>query len=287
MGRCIMAKSLKITVCLFLLVLASLLSVCSGPEDIKAPYLILYAFDAEGELLADKMTVETTQIVLGRTVYIGQLSGKDIILAESGVGMTNAALTAQKMIDLFSPRGIFFSGIAGAVDTSISIGDIVICDRWTTHDYGYYGTEGFQSNGIRYRKVSSDSSYKSMLFPVDSAFLDTSKKLNDYEFSFEKIAERVPKLVVFGAGVSGNSFIDNYDKRIWLSEQFQALIVDMETAAVAQVCTINEVPFIGFRSASDLAGGSGSSTARVEIDQFFKVAAVNSSKVLMKFLEEI
>jgi len=282
-----MAKSVKIIIIVFLLGFASLLPGCFGPEEIKAPYLILYAFDAEGELLADKMTVEMTQKVLGRTVYIGQLSGKDIILAESGVGMTNAALTAQKMIDLFSPRGVFFSGIAGAIDTSINIGDIVICNRWATHDYGYNGSEGFQSNGIRYRKVSSDSSYKSMFFPVGSAFLETSKKLKDYKFSFEKIAERAPKLVVSGTGVSGNSFIDNYDKRIWLSKQFQALIVDMETAAVAQVCTINEVPFIGFRSASDLAGGSGSSTASVEIDQFFKVAAVNSSEVLMKFIEEL
>ncbi|MBN1211486.1 MAG: 5'-methylthioadenosine/S-adenosylhomocysteine nucleosidase [candidate division Zixibacteria bacterium] len=282
-----MNKTMRIIILLVLISFASLLPGCANIEKNKTPYLILYAFDTEGELLAEKMTVDTTQTVLGRTVYIGQLSGQDIVLAESGVGMTNAALTAQKMIDLFSPRGVFFSGIAGAVDTGIDIGDIVICDRWITHDYGYYGAAGFQSNGIRYRKISSDSSYKSSFFPVDSAYLETSKRLRDYEFSFEKIAERAPKLVVSGVGVSGNSFIDNYDKRVWLSENFQALVVDMETAAVAQVCIINEVPFIGFRSASDLAGGSGSSTASVEIDQFFKVAAVNSSKVLIKFLEEI
>ena len=287
MGRCIMNKCIKFKAFLILLILSSLLSSCSTHENTKAPFLILYAFDTEGELLAEKMKVDTTQKILGRTVYLGQLSGKDIVLAESGVGMTNAAMTVQKMIDLFSPSGVFFSGIAGAIDTSINIGDIVICDCWATHDYGYHGAAGFLSNAIKYRTLSSDSAYKSKSFPVDSAFLETAKKLREYEFPFEKIAERAPKLVISGAGVSGNSFIDNYEKRIWLSENFQALVVDMETAAVAQVCKVNEVPFIGFRSASDLAGGSGSSTASVEINQFFKVAAVNSSRVLIKFIEEI
>ena len=287
MGRYIMSKSIKYAIFVLFLSFTSLLAGCAEAPGLKSTYLILYAFYAEGELLAEKMTVDTTQMVLGRTVYIGKLSGKDIVLAESGVGMTNAAMTVQKMIDMFSPRGVFFSGIAGAVDTSINIGDIVICDRWLTHDYGYHGAAGFLSNAIKYRTLSSDSAYKSKSFPVDSAFLETAKKLREYEFPFEKIAERAPKLVISGAGVSGNSFIDNYEKRIWLSENFQALVVDMETAAVAQVCKVNEVPFIGFRSASDLAGGSGSSTASVEINQFFKVAAVNSSRVLIKFIEEI
>jgi adenosylhomocysteine nucleosidase len=287
MGRYIMSKSIKILFLVILFILASLLPGCTNPEKLKTPYLILYAFDAEGELLANKMAVDTTQMVLGRKVYIGKLLDKDIVLAESGMGMTNAAMTTQEMIDSFSPRAVFFTGIAGAIDTSINIGDIVICSRWATHDYGYNGAEGFKPTEIRYHKSTSDSSYNTEFFPVDSLLLELAKKLKGGEFSFEKIAQREPKLVISGNGVSGNSFIDNYDKRIWLSEKFQALIVDMETAAVAQVCTVNDVPFIGFRSASDLAGGSGSSTASVEIDQFFNVAAVNSSEVLMKFLQEL
>ena len=56
---------------------------------------------------------------------------------------------------------------------------------------------------------------------------------------------------------------------------------------LAQVCCVNELPFIIFRSASDLAGGSGSQTAEAELDQFFEVAADNSSKVVTAFLGEL
>ena len=65
---------------------------CAKAPDEAHPYLVLYAFDAEGELLAEKMAVDTTEKVLGRAVHSGELSGKDIVLAESGVGMTNAAI---------------------------------------------------------------------------------------------------------------------------------------------------------------------------------------------------
>jgi len=74
------------------------------------------------------MTIEKTDTILGRPVQIGRLVDKAVILAESGIGMTNAAMTTQKLIDTFHPKAIIFSGIAGAVDTSIRIGDIVACE---------------------------------------------------------------------------------------------------------------------------------------------------------------
>ena len=87
--------------------------------------------------------------------------------------------------------------------------------------------------------------------------------------------------------MSGNSFIDSIEKRQWLSATFHALVTDMESAAVGQVCTVDALPFVIFRSASDLAGGSGSESAEKELDQFFKIAAANSSKVLVKFLSNL
>ncbi len=249
------------------------------------PYLVLYAFEAEGKLLTGKMTIERTEKILGRTVQIGRLADEKVVLAESGVGMINAAMTTQKLIDTFRPKAIIFSGIAGAVDTSIHIGDITVCRVWSEHDFGYIGKDSFQVESIRTFDEAQDSIAEMSYHTVDSILFTAAQKLGTTNMEFALIGDRLPKLVVGGAGVSGNMFIDNKEKRLWLSSRFHALVVDMESAAVAQVSTANGVPFIVFRSASDLAGGSGSSTASKEIDQFFEVAADTAAKVVLTYLD--
>ncbi|MEW5923317.1 MAG: 5'-methylthioadenosine/S-adenosylhomocysteine nucleosidase [Candidatus Zixiibacteriota bacterium] len=248
-------------------------------------YIVMYAFSEEGELLASKIESARKETILGRTVYIGKLTGKQIILAESGVGMTNAAMTTQKLIDEYHPKGLIFSGIAGAIDTTVHIGDIVVCDSWATHDYGYIGAEGFKPGGIWILPADVDSLVRKIYITADKALFSTALKLNASGFAFNSIGSRIPRLIVGGIGVSGNTFIDQVEKRLWLTDNFSALTTDMESAAVAQVCDVNGIPFIIFRSASDLAGGSGSESARVEIEQFKKVAATNSATVVLKYLE--
>jgi len=237
--------------------------------------------------MSQEMTVQDSVVLLGRMVYRGRLSDRDIVLAESGVGMTNAAMTTQCMIDRFNPQAVIFTGIAGAVDSTVNIGDIVVCKEWRAHDYGYNGRDGFQVTGINVYNPAADSVAYMTEFPVDESMFKTAQSISHSDLSLGKIGERTPKLMVGGVGVSGNCFIDNVEKRIWLSEQFNALVTDMETASVAQVCVANALPFIAFRSASDLAGGSGSSTADNELEQFFTIAADNSSKVVMKFLSDL
>jgi len=272
---------------LIMILTASFAVSHADDKPLPGPTLVLYAFDAEGKLLTSKMTISKTEKILGRTVQIGTLAGKSIVLAESGIGMTNAAMTAQKLIDTYHPIRVLFTGIAGAVDSTVHIGDIVVCRLWSQHDYGYIGKDGFLPEGVETRDNLKDTIIEKKQFDVDSSLFAAAKALSGHNLEFDKIGQRTPALRVDGVGVTGNLFIDNIEKRLWLSNQFHALITDMESAAVAQVCTANRVPFIIFRSASDLAGGSGSSTASDEIKQFFKIAADNSSKVLEAFLKEI
>jgi adenosylhomocysteine nucleosidase len=248
---------------------------------------VLYAFDAEGALLEEQMTISSTDTLLGRPVVLGLLSGEDIVLAESGIGMTNAAMTAQKMIDRYDPQGVVFSGIAGAIDSSVQIGDIVVCRQWRPHDYGYIGAEGLEPRGCGVYQPEKDSVVLTTTFYADSGMLAIAAHLVERDLGLDSIGSRRPSLIVEGVGVTGNTFIDSHDKRQWLSREFSALVTDMESAAVAQVCCVNELPYIIFRSASDLAGGSGSQTAEAELDQFFEVAADNSSKVVTAFLGEV
>lgn len=261
------------------------LTRCCEPKQESHPYLILYAFDTEGQTLAGMMQNADSMAVLGRPVFSGRLSGKDIILAESGIGMTNAAMTAQRMIDEYDPKAVIFTGIAGAVDISVHIGDIAVCGRWIAHDYVYYGADGPEPMKIGAFSPGKKEMIEFVSFPVDSLMLDEASGLADDEINFRSIEDRIPEIRVGGTGVSGNAFIDNRDKRIWLSKTFGAIVTDMETASVAQVCEVNGLPFIAFRSASDLAGGSGSASAQAELDRFFEIAAENSSKLVVRFLE--
>ncbi len=263
------------------------LAGCIRKTETPKPYLILYAFETEGRLLAGQMEIEDSVRLLGRMVYEGTLSGKDIVLAESGVGMDNAAMTAQRMIDVYYPEAVIFTGIAGAVDTTVHIGDIVICRTWREHDYGYWGKDGFRPTPQGIFDPRVDSVTKTTAYMADSAMFAVAEKLPQMSIELAQIGDRKPNISVGGVGVSGNAFIDSREKRIWLSETFAALITDMESSAVGQVCTVNDVPFIVFRSASDLAGGSGSETADSELEQFFRVAADNSSRVVMEFLSEL
>ena len=276
---------LKTTYIILFVFLAFTSAAIAGDND--TPTLVLYAFAAEGQLLSESMEINHTDTVLGRPVHRGTLSGQDIILAESGVGMTNAAMTGQKLIDKYSPARLVFSGIAGGIDSAVNIGDIVVCDRWVTHDYGYHGPDSFQVSRIDIYDPGRDSIIEQTFFAVDSALLATAGLLDPVKLNFDKIGDRIPRLIVGGAGASGNSFIDNAAKRLWLFDHLEARTVDMESAAVAQVCTVNGLPFIIFRSASDLAGGAKTETATAQLRQFFRVAAANSATVVMAFLNTL
>lgn len=279
----LLRHSIKIVIIFSLLFLGH----CQIQPQPSHPYLILYAFDTEGQLLMEKMSIIESQKILGRDVHTGKLSGKEIVLAESGVGMTNAAMTTQKLINDYHPKGVIFSGIAGAIDSAVHIGDIVVCDNWITHDYVYHGADGPQPNGIWVYSPPLDSIIRISHFSVDSLMYKVVEQLNEDKIPFQNIGNRTPNLLIGGVGVSGNAFIDNLEKRNWLFITFNARITDMESAAVAQVCAVNDVPFIVFRSASDLAGGSGSNSAKDELRKFFKVAATNSSMLVIKFLDSL
>ncbi|HVP06638.1 MAG TPA: 5'-methylthioadenosine/S-adenosylhomocysteine nucleosidase, partial [Candidatus Acidoferrum sp.] len=205
----------------------------------------------------------------------------------AGMGMANAAMTTQKMLDEYHPKAVLLSGIAGAIDSAVKIGDIVVCSEWIEHDYGYIGKDGFQSDSLAVYIPSKNNVVNEKVFHADSAMLAMARVIEAESLKLQVVGDRTPQLRVGGVGVTGNQFIDSKEKRAWLTKEFKAEITDMESSAVAQVCTVNGVPFVIFRSASDLAGGSGSSTAQVEIEQFFKHAAANSATVVIEYLRRI
>jgi adenosylhomocysteine nucleosidase len=269
---------------LFAVIIPLFFSCCSQQydEEYEGRIAVMYAFDTEGQLLRSRMILEDSLFSVGRVFWIGKLEGKDVVVVNSDVGMTNAAMTAQLLIDKFKSKEIIFTGICGGIDPENNIGDIVIPEFWVTHDYGLYNQEGFKTGRIRVFFPEKQTSDTLTFFPVDKNLLQLAEKTNP---ELKPIMGRTPQIKVGGNGVSGSSFIDQVEKREWLKEKLNAQIVDMESAAVVQVAKINGVPVLVVRSCSDLAGGSGSSTARDEIQEFFEVAADNSAGFVLEFLK--
>lgn len=238
--------------------------------------------------MISKMELSDSLNFAGRIFWKGKLQGKDVVVVESGVGMTNAAMTTQLLIDKYSPEKIIFTGICGAIDSANHIGDVVIPQKWVTHDYGIYNKDGFSPESLVVVFSGESKPKYAMFFSVDKNLLKiaeaSAERVRD---KFKSIGERIPQVRIGGIGASGNSFIDQKEKRGWLQEKFNAQIVDMESAGVVQVANINGVPILVIRSCSDLAGGSGSSTAQEELTQFFKVAADNSATFVLQFLSSM
>jgi adenosylhomocysteine nucleosidase len=279
---------MKKTLLISLAAILFLISLSCEKASHKPQVAILFAFEDEGKLLRSRMELTDSVNFSGRIFWKGKLQGKDVVVVESGVGMTNAAMTTQLLIDKYSPEKILFTGICGAIDSADHIGDVVIPEKWVTHDYGIYNKDGFSPESLVVVLSGESEPKYAMFFPVDKNLVKiagaSAERVKD---KFKSIGARIPQVRIGGIGVSGNSFIDQKEKRGWLKVKFNAQIVDMESAGVVQVANINGIPILVIRSCSDLAGGSGSSTAQEELNQFFKVAADNSATFVLQLLSSL
>ncbi len=270
--------------------------------------VIMSAFEPELTQLRSKTSITNRYVINGRTYYAGKLAGKDVVLVLSGVSMVNAAMTAQTVLDHFEVSGIIFSGIAGGVNPNLDIGDVVVPAQWGEYQEQLFARE--TASGWDVGQSPSDFGNYDMMFPQYVSLTQEGRKPDSEEQLFwlpvsrsmlevaGEVADQVqlldctqmklcldhkPKVAVGGNGVSGPTFVDNASYREWVWQTFQAEALDMESAAVAHVAYVNNVPFIAFRSLSDLAGGGPGEN---EISTFFQLAADNSAKVVIAFLEK-
>ena len=134
-----------------------LLSSCSSPvrevrevssEPITA---ILGAFEREITLLEDELTDTQEQRIEGIRFVSGKLSGKRVVIAWTGIGKVNAAMTTTLLIEHFQPNKVIFTGIAGAVNQQLQPGDIVIAEKTAHHDMGTIWPEGLFHKGVKNR----------------------------------------------------------------------------------------------------------------------------------------
>ncbi|MBQ9960474.1 MAG: 5'-methylthioadenosine/S-adenosylhomocysteine nucleosidase [Firmicutes bacterium] len=168
--------------------------------------------------------------------FQGKIKGAEVVLVTCGVCKVNAAIAAQILVDTYKVDVIINAGTAGAMDENLNILDAVIATEVTYHD------------------VSNDILTKNHP-KMDDVFFKTDEKMIT---AFRIVAGTIktPGKLVFGRMVTGESFIDQ-DGRDTINERFAPMSVDMETAAIAHVCYVNQVPFAAVRCITDTAKQSG------------------------------
>jgi len=291
------------------------------PAEARTHYLdstprtaLVTAFPPEWDALAHMIAQPRELAINGNILILGLLDDHPVALMQSGISMVNAAMHTQALLDHFRIRRILFSGIAGGVDPMLRVGDVVAPERWGQNMEVAYAREtpdGFDppqglpggtdlpGHGPFFpRDVivgnAEMPAQERRWFPVDAELLAAARKLVPDAPLAKKLPAAIdgtqegldhqPRLVVGGNGVSGSAFVDNAAYRAYLAEIYSARVVDMETAAVAQVAWTNNVPFIAFRSLSDLAGGdAGPNTMRI----FMTLAAANSAAIVRSFVNAL
>lgn len=256
----------------------------TAPPPLPRPWAIIHTYAPEAAELLKSVSVVSDTIWAGRPVAVGWLV-QPVVSAVCGAGMANAAATAQHIIDEYNPRGIILTGVSAAVNKAHLPGDVVIPDQWITHDFGYWGPEGFKLDSIPVGRAGSSGFDPMIDIPVDTQLATRlGEAANRVSYRFRTVEGRLPEVFVGGAGASGNMFIDSKLKRDWLWRELQAEIVDLESAAVVQTARAAGIPVAVMRSCSSLAGG-GTTQNPQQVKYFFEVTAVNSALVLKEFLE--
>jgi len=195
-----------------------------------------------------------------------------VLVSKCGIGKVNAALGAQRMINEFHPDVIVSSGCAGGNGDDIHIQDIVVSKELAYHDV-YCGTA--IDNTTQYGQVQG----LPVRFQADPFLLEKATSLSLLN------TNQQPLTVHPGLIVTGDWFVDTKEKMRSIISIFpDAKAVDMESAAIAQACYLNNVPFISFRVISDMPLYD---TDASQYHNFWDNIADNSFQVTRTFIEQI
>jgi adenosylhomocysteine nucleosidase len=216
----------------------------------------------------------------GLSFWRGQIGGREAVFVESGAGKVNAGVATSLLLDRFDCRALLLCGVAGGLDPSLGVGDIVVGTHHVQHDYGTH-REGYFLTiqpGSRPSRGGTDwlPGYPEsdlLVARLRQAVGDLTLKPLPEELG---IGQRVPA-IHFGTILTGDSFINAEDHRQRLHKEFTAMAVEMEGGAVAQVARRwgDDIPFVNVRCLSDLAGRS----SHLDFRAFLPVAARYASVV--------
>lgn len=227
---------------------------------------IIGAMELEVEALKAAMTVSGIVKKANMEFYEGTLNGAAVVVVRSGIGKVNAALCTQILADLFEVTHIINTGVAGSLNASLDIGDILISRDALHHDmdvtiFGYQPGEVPQI-GVRE-------------FVADERLTTLAKT------ACEKVNPDIH--AVIGRVASGDQFISGNEIKEKLIREFQGDCAEMEGASIAHGAYLNNIPFVIIRAISDKADNS----AEMDYPQFEAAAAKHSAALVEELVKNI
>ncbi len=231
----------------------------------KGPVIILGALDGEISAFLQFFTLNEPLKWKEFVFYSGVYSDKEIIVAKCGVGKVLSAMVTQKIIDLYDPSAIIFTGIAGSLNHDLEIGDILVGEDSIQHDV----------DATRFNFKRGEIPH------TPYRFLKSDPALMGSALSFKSEKHKIYK----GRMLTGDQFISykNFNEKPYLIDELAGDCVEMEGGSVALVATVNDIPHILIRTISDKAHIK----TKLNLREFLKVASENSLEMVKHILNNI
>ena len=218
---------------------------------------IIGAMDVEVAILKDKMVDKTITTVGKMQCFEGKLSGLEGVVVQCGGGKVHAAMCTQTLCDRFGVTHIVNTGIAGSLDASLDIGDVVVSEDAMYHDFDCCKF-GYPMGKVPGQDV--------IAFPADETMMADA-------FAASEILK--PGHTKIGRIASGDLFVASQEQKDRIIAVTNARCTEMEGAAIAQVAHTNGVPFVILRAISDKADHS----AEMDYPTFERLAAEHCAAV--------
>lgn len=230
---------------------------------------ILSALPEEQYGLQHLLTEARTVRRAGRDFTLGRLHGHSVVLGLTGIGKVAAATTATAVMEGFGAQQLLFTGVAGGVGAGVQVGDVVVAQQFLQHDMDVRPLfPRWQVPGYAAPTLACDAVLSAGLLAAAQACVAQAATWNE-----PLLAGSVPRAHA-GLVASGDQFIVSAAVSGQITADLQAaghapLAVEMEGAAIAQVCADYGVPFAAVRTISDRADDS----AHVDFPAFVQAVA--------------
>ena len=224
---------------------------------------IMGAMPEEIEPLLAKVENVNRVEYANNSYYEATYKGKELVIAYSKIGKVFSSLTATILLEKFACEKLLFSGVAGAINPELKIGDLIIADGLCQHDLDIVAF------GHPYGYVPEGE----VCIVSDVALRNIAKE----------VAKKNGLTLKEGVIATGDQFVANSDRKEWISKTFNADALEMEGASVAVVCNALNVPFFILRAISDTANDD----AGVDFDEFMVGSAKISANFILDMVESI